>query len=624
MTLVGNLLLVLRQKIKNNDNYLIKQLPKATAYVNLNLSIAHISDSWLRDFNLSLQDIEKNSILGIFPSLTTKWKQDMDYAFLGYKNTSKTDKYFDNSTSKSWLEWTILPWYDEEENIVGAIIQIEDVTKHFLLQQKLEKLEILITVKSQIAKIGSWEYDAINDELKWSDMTKIIHEVPNDYEPNIDSALSFYKPGKNQEKISKYLDQSLKDGLHWSDKFQIITGKGKEVWVIATGKPLFEDEKFVGIIGTFQDITEDVKAQQKTKESENLLRTLIDHLPLNVFVKDLESKKILVNQSECDYLNLTSEELIGKSDFDLYDHDVAQISRDEDLKILSTLEPMLGVETINIRKDGKQTNFLTSKIPLFNEENDVIGLIGFSLDITQIKHKEEQLTRLINVSALQNKKLLNFAHIVSHNLRSHTANFSMLLGFLIKEKEEDEREKLLSMLIGASDNLLETIDNLNEVLEINSNPLQEKKNIHANTKIDFVKKNLNSLIKNKGALIINNISNDVYIKGVPSYVNNILISIISNAIRFGENKTGNKVELSADKIKGYTILVIKDNGIGIDLEKNKDKIFGMYKTFHQLEKSRGVSLYIARNQIEAMHGKFVIASKVGQGTTFKIYFNEND
>ncbi|SDF38419.1 PAS domain-containing sensor histidine kinase [Cellulophaga baltica] len=614
----------MRQKIKNNDNYLIKQLPKATAYVNLNLSVAHISDSWLRDFNLSLQAIEKNSILGVFPTLTTKWKQDIDYAFLGYKNTPKTDKYFDSSTSKCWLEWTILPWYDEAENIIGAIIQIEDVTKHFLLQQKLEKLEILITVKSQIAKIGSWEYDAINDELKWSDMTKIIHEVPNDYEPNTDSALSFYKPGKNQEKISKYLDQSLKDGLHWSDKFQIITGKGKEIWVIATGKPLFEDEKFVGIIGTFQDITEDVKAQQKTKESENLLRTLIDHLPLNVFVKDLESKKILVNQSECDYLNLTSEELIGKSDFDLYDHDVAQVSRDEDLKILSTLEPMLGVETINIRKDGKQTNFLTSKIPLFNEDNDVVGLIGFSLDITQIKQKEEQLTRLINVSALQNKKLLNFAHIVSHNLRSHTANFSMLLGFLIKEKEEQEREKLLSMLIGASDNLLETIDNLNEVLEINSNPLQEKKNIHANTKIDFVKKNLHSLIKNKGAHIINNISNDVYIKGVPTYVNNILISILSNAIKFGQNKTGNKIELSADKIKGYTILVIKDNGIGIDLEKNKDKIFGMYKTFHQLEKSRGVSLYIARNQIEAMNGKFVIASKVGQGTTFKIYFNEND
>jgi PAS domain S-box-containing protein len=614
----------LRQKIKNSDNYLIKQLPKATAYVNVDLSIAHISDSWLSDFDFSIKDLEKINILELFPSLNSKWKQDIDYAFLGFKNIPKTDKYNDHDTKTCWLEWTILPWYNEEENIIGAIVQIEDVTKNFLLKQKLEKLEILVTVKSQIAKIGSWEYNAITDELHWSDMTKEIHEVTNTYIPTIDNALGFYKPGNSQSKITSYLDKSLKDGTHWNDKFQIITAKGTEKWVIATGKPLFEDEKFVGIIGTFQDITEDIKAQQKTKENEYLLRTLIDHLPLNVFVKDLESKKILVNQSECDYLNLTSEELIGKNDFDLYDKDIAQISRDEDLKILNTLEPMLGVETINIKKDGEKTNFLTSKIPLFNEENEVVGLIGFSLDITQIKQKEKELQRLINISALQNKKLLNFAHIVSHNLRSHTANFSMLLGFLIKEKEEEERKKLLDMLISASDNLLETIDNLNEVLEINTNPLQEKKSIHANTKIEFIKTNLSSLIKNKNANIINNITDDIYIKGVPAYVKNILISIISNAIKFGQNDKKNRIELNAEKIKGYTIISIRDNGIGIDLEKNKDKIFGMYKTFHQLEKSRGVSLYISRNQIEAMNGKFLITSKVGHGTTFKIYFNEND
>ncbi|WP_158975812.1 PAS domain-containing sensor histidine kinase [Cellulophaga sp. L1A9] len=614
----------MRQKIKHNDNYLIKQLPKATAYVNVDLSIAHISDSWLNEFNFSSKDLDKNNILELFPTLTTKWKQDIDYAFLGFKNTPKTDKYFNSDTIKCWLEWTISPWYDEEENVIGAIIQVEDITENFLLKQKLEKLEILVSVKSQIAKIGSWEYNAINDELHWSDMTKLIHEVADDYTPTIDNALSFYKPGENQTRITEHLDQSLRNGTHWNDKFQIITEKGKEIWVIATGKPLFEDKKFVGIIGTFQDITEDVKAEQKTRENENLLRTLIDHLTLNVFVKDLESKKILVNQSECDYLNSTSEELIGKSDFDLYDLEIAQASRDEDVKILNTLEPMLGVETINRKKDGQKTNFLTSKIPLFNEENDVVGLIGFSLDITPIKRKEEQLKHLIRVSALQNKKLLDFAHIVSHNLRSHTANFSMLLGFLIKEKEEEEREKLLGMLIGASDNLLETIDNLNEVLEINSNPLQDKKNIRVNTEINFVRKNLKTLIKNKNTNILNHITDDIFIKGVPPYVSNIFLSIISNAIKFGQDTTENKIELNAHKIKGYTIITIKDNGIGIDLKKNKDKIFGMYKTFHQLENSRGVSLYISRNQIEAMNGRFEITSKVGQGTTFKIYFNEDD
>ncbi|ADV49624.1 PAS/PAC sensor signal transduction histidine kinase [Cellulophaga algicola DSM 14237] len=614
----------MRREIKYSDNYLIKQLPKATAYVNRDLSVAHISDSWLNNFNFSSKNVKKNNILKAFPTLTTKWKQDIDYAFLGFKNTTKTDKYFDSNIDECWLEWTILPWFDEEENVIGSIIQVADVTENFLLKQKLEKLEILIAVKSEIAKIGSWEYNAVNDKLHWSDMTKIIHEVADNFVSTIENALNFYKPGKNQRRITEYLDQSLKNGATWNDKFQIITAKGKEIWVIATGKPLFEDEKFIGIIGTIQDITEDVLAQQKIKESENLLRTLINHLPLNVFVKDLDSKKILVNQSECDYLNLTSEEIIGKNDFDLYDDETAQIIRGEDLKILNTLEPILGKETIITLKDGQKNNFLTSKIPLFNEDNDVVCLMGFSMDITPIKQKEEQLKLLINISAIQNKKLLNFAHIVSHNLRSHTANFSMLLGFLIKEADEEEREKLLEMLIDASDNLLETIDNLNEVLEINTNPVQEKKNIHANTEIGAVLKSLKLLIKNKRTHITNQITEDIYIKGVPTYVNNILTSIISNAIQFGQDISENKIEISANKIKGYTIITIKDNGIGINLEKNKDKIFGMYNTFHELEKTRGVSLYISKHQIEAMNGKFIINSKVGKGTTFKIYFNEND
>ena len=190
--------------------------------------------------------------------------------------------------------------------------------------------------------------------------------------------------------------------------------------------------------------------------------------------------------------------------------------------------------------------------------------------------------------------------------------------------DEEEREKLLEMLIDASDNLLETIDNLNEVLEINTNPVQEKKNIHANTEIGAVLKSLKLLIKNKRTHITNQITDDIYIKGVPTYVNNILKSIISNAIQFGQDISENKIEISANKIKGYTIIIIKDNGIGINLEKNKDKIFGMYNTFHELEKTRGVSLYISKHQIEAMNGKFIINSKVGKGTTFKIYFNEND
>ncbi len=84
------------------------------------------------------------------------------------------------------------------------------------------------------------------------------------------------------------------------------------------------------------------------------------------------------------------------------------------------------------------------------------------------------------------------------------------------------------------------------------------------------------------------------------------------------------IHLSAETKGDYTILSIKDNGLGIDLEEHGDKLFGMYKTFHENPDARGIGLYITKNQIEAMNGKVTVDSKVGKGTTFKIYFNEKN
>lgn len=614
----------MRQQVKNSNNYLIKQLPTATAYVNLDFKITHISDSWVNAFCYSRNFSTNNDILEMFPILNQKWKQDIEYAFLGFKNEAKTDKYLNHYDNSNWLEWIISPWYNEKENIIGAIIQIEDVTEKTMTKLRLEKLEVLLKTKSEISKIGSWEYNAITDDLTWCDRTKQIHEVDVDYKPNIATAINFYKEGECRKLITECVEKGMHDGISWNKKFQLTTAKGNPIWVLAAGKPLFEDNKFTGIIGSFQDITKDVLNQKKTKENELLLRTLIDNLPLNVFIKDLNSRKILVNKAECEFLGVSNDEIIGKDDFDFYDVDVAQYSRNEDLQIINTLKPVIGREILNVKKDGTKTSFLTSKIPFLNEQNEPIGIIGFSFDITNLKQKEEELRRLVNISSLQNKKLINFAHIISHNLRSHTANFSMLLGFLIKEKDDLERENLLQMLITASDNLLETIDNLNEVVEINTNHNLHKAPIHVNTKINSIEKSLKSLLKNKNSKIVNLIPDTTYIKGIPNYVDNILLNILSNAIKFKDPDKQGEIILSTTKIKNYTILSIKDNGFGIDLEKNKSKIFGMYKTFHQHKDSRGIGLYISKNQIEAMNGKFVIESMVGIGTTFNIYFNEND
>ena len=180
------------------------------------------------------------------------------------------------------------------------------------------------------------------------------------------------------------------------------------------------------------------------------------------------------------------------------------------------------------------------------------------------------------------------------------------------------------MLTHASDNLLETLENLNEVVAINTNINLERKPIRLNQRIVSVKRNLKEFLVNNNAKIINAISEHTAIKVIPSYIDSILMNFITNAVKYKHPDRPPLITLSAISENGFIVLSIEDNGLGIDLKKYGEKLFGMYKTFHDHSDSRGIGLYITKNQIEAMNGKVTVASEVGVGTTFKIYFNEQN
>ena len=625
ITLVRNFQRVLRETQTNTSDYLIKQLPKATAFIDQEFKIVHASDTWIHYFDFDPNGIIGKTIHKLFGKVSPDWQEALEDCLRGKQSAIKVERFFDSEKNEKWFEWINMPWYDENENVIGVILQIDDITTRVKHELEHEKLQILLKEKSEIAKIGSWEYDAVKDTLTWSDMTKKIHEVPMDFVPDLAKGIDFYKEGYSKNTISLAVHKAMVDGTPWTEKLQLITAQGNEKWVIAAGKALFKNGEFIGLIGTFQDVNDTVEADIKTKENEKLLRTLIDNLPLNVFIKDLDSRKILANKSEVAFCGLEHEsEMLGKDDFYFYDEETAKSSRDEDVFVMQTLTPILSKETINVKKNGDLTTFMTSKLPLIGDDGKASGLVGISWDISDLKQKEKELRDLINVTSLQNKQLINFAHIVSHNLRSHTANFSMLLEFLITEKDEEEKEKIVKMLTEASDNLLETLDNLNEVVAISTNVNLEKKPIILNEKIAAAELNLSAFLKKNNATIINEVDDNVKIKVIPAYIDSILMNFITNAVKYKDPSRDPLIKLTVKRNENYTILSIEDNGLGIDLKKYGDKLFGMYKTFHHNSDARGIGLYITKNQIEAMNGKIMVCSEVGKGTTFNIYFNEKD
>jgi len=607
------------------NQFLIKQLPKPTAFINREFKVVYASDQWAEDFHFKGTDYIGKSIYELFNNVSNKWTETLLACFEGKFPETATDVYLDDDSKDKWFQWNNIPWYDEQENIIGAIIQTEDVTERVKSELKIEKLEFLQKETGNHGKIGSWEYHKQQDKFIFCGMIRRIFEVDEDYEIDIDSSVNFYKMGYSRNTISMAIFSAMEKKTSWNEKLQIVTAKGNEKWVVVSGKPLYKSGEYVGLIGIVQDITDYVQKEQKTKDNEHLLKTLINNLPLQIYIKDTQSRKLLANKYELQFLGLEKEnDIIGKDDFDLYDKATAQKFRDEDIEVMISQNAMLNKELTRTAPDGTAVTFLSSKIPLKGDNGEVTGLVGISMDISEQKEKEEELKNLISVTSSQNKKLINFAHIVSHNLRSHSANFAMLLDFLANEKDEEEKSRIMDMLTDSSKNLMDTLHNLNDIVAINTESNIIKKEVNVNKKVNAVLMNLKPELDKNRATVISEISDEVKLNVVPVYLQNILTNIISNAVKYKKQDTPPIIKLSLNYVQNYTVLSIEDNGMGLDLKKYGSKLFGMYKTFHGNADAKGLGLYIAKNQIEAMQGKISATSQVGIGSTFNIYFNEKN
>jgi K+-sensing histidine kinase KdpD len=119
---------------------------------------------------------------------------------------------------------------------------------------------------------------------------------------------------------------------------------------------------------------------------------------------------------------------------------------------------------------------------------------------------------------------------------------------------------------------------------------------------------LQRTITNSEIKIFDNIPTSLTVKVIPAYLDSILLNILTNAIRYRCTKPAT-LEITFEKTDEHTVIYFKDNGLGINMERNQHKIFGMYKTFHGNKDAKGIGLFMIKNQIEAMKGKIELKVK---------------
>lgn len=547
---------------------------------------------------------------------------DAEFELLQKGQKSKSEyRIIHKSGAIRWIEIKVIPIFSNQKLVrVDGIVA--DITER-------KQAELQITEAKGFSEI-------------------IINSLPGIfYMYDIHGKFNFWN--KNFETVTGYTSEEIKS-LHPLDLFEgeekelllqrielvfeqgsaeveanLVTKDGTKIPFYFNGRKVNYGGE-VKLVGMGIDITQRKIAEETLQKSEEMLSHILNSIPQSIFWKDTQSTFIGCNSVFAKTANLEdTASVVGKTDFDFpWMPEEAIKYREDDFMVMSSKKPKIHfVETLK-QPNGETLWVDTTKIPLKNENDEVYGILGIFDDITKRKQAEEKQERM-NFDLIQkNIELRRFAYIVSHNLR---APISKILGLAALFEKENESDPLNAEMIGYIEkevlDLDKVVKDLNTIVSAQDlgGKVLEEVNIH--DEFVRIKNSLESELLESSATIKANFTKAETIKSVRSYLYSILYNLISNAIKYRDTSKPLSIEIETYALSQsqFICLCVKDNGLGIDVERYGEKLFGLYNRFHKgIIPGKGIGLIMVKTQVEALGGKIEISSSPGKGTTFKVYF----
>jgi len=293
-----------------------------------------------------------------------------------------------------WLHDEISPSYDNSGKMAGFVGSCFDITSRKNIEEKLwESEQMLRIVLDHIPQGVFWK----DVNLRYSGYNKVFADAAglkssrealgkdDDYFPWKDFAEKYR--ADDREVLEKG-----KEKLDFEELFRVKDGTEK--WVKTSKLPLRnKDGKIIGVIGTYEDITERKIRERQLRESRDQLYTMIDNSPTHIYIKDIRGKYKVVNNTLARLAGKKREEVVGMTDYQLHNKEIADICVANDLMVVKEKRTMEFEERIRI--NGKIKTLLSIKSPLFDSDGNIYGICGLSTDITERKRGENENKELV-------------------------------------------------------------------------------------------------------------------------------------------------------------------------------------------------------------------------------------
>ncbi|GAL86635.1 hypothetical protein SCE1572_31285 [Sporocytophaga myxococcoides] len=590
-------------------------------------------------------------------------------SFTGNEAYVKLDRNNDGQLDEAFVNFVYQPMVNAKGIIYGILVHADEVTEQVKSRKQVEEQNRVLEMITRGYSLSESLSQLLLNIEKWSDH-KIIGSVllvdedgkhlrhgaspslPKEYSDEIDGiyisesvglcgTAAFLKKEIIVPDIASaplcrsFKDLALMHGLKACWSTPILSGDKLlgtfSIYYQTPHVPNSTDKKNVEFaLRTITIAIERKRAEERLQASKDesdrqkrLYETITGNTPDLIYVFDLDYRFTYANEALLRMWGSTFEQSIGKSLLENgYEPWHAEMHEREIDQIVATKKPVRGVVSFPHAILGERV-YDYIFVPVMNASGEVEAVAGTSRDITDIKNAENSLAEknkeLINI----NNDLDNFIYTASHDLKAPISNIEGLVASMLenideKVKADEEFRYILSLINTSIQRFKTTIHDLTEITKVQKQIQEIVEEINCTEVIEDVKFIIQDQIKASGALVTIDDSNCSHIRFSRKNFQSIVYNLISNAVKYRHPSRTAEVLVSMEYKEGFYILTVKDNGMGIG-ESNINKLFTMFKRFHNHVEGSGVGLYIVKRIIDNAGGKIEVESQVNVGTIFRVY-----